>query len=201
MADTSYIARRTRELAKSAGMSTQDVRSMLAKQVGASGSTPKALSQANQRKVANLLKKGSKVFVGKIRTERQQRDLVQKQARQERKAWGNYYNERDNVSLLKALQDPMIASRLGEEDLQRAVERGKEFKKEQQTYDETTQMTWEQYQEDPRFQRMNIEFDMAGINAFFDGYVEDFADVVYSGWRGSGSPLEPYIGFDLGAWM
>lgn len=201
MADSSYIARRTRELAKSAGLSTSDVREMLARQIGAPGATPKLLSQGNQRKIVSLLKKGSSVFVGEIRTPAQRRDVIQKQNRRERKAWGDRnVEERENTSLLKALQNPLIAARLTTEDLKQPVNRAAEFQKEQKAFDDTLQMTWEQYQADRRFQTMNTEFDTAGIAAFFNGFIEDFADTVYPGWRGSGSPLEPYVGFELGAW-
>lgn len=201
MADRSYIARRTREMAKSAGLSTQQVRQILAQQIKAPGTTPELLSKGNQRKVANLLKKGSKVFVGEIRTPAQQRDIIQKQAYKERKAWGNNIEERNNNSLLKPLQNSRIASRLTLEDLSRPIARGNEYLAEQKDYEDTVGMTWEDYVNDPRYQTMNLNYDKAGVAAFFKGYVEDFADTVYPNWRGMGSPIEPYIGFDLGAWL
>lgn len=201
MADRSYIARRTREMAKSAGLSTQQVRQILAQQIKAPGITPELLSKGNQRKVANLLKKGSRVFVGEIRTPAQQRDIIQKQAYKERKAWGNNFEERNNNSLLKPLQNSRIASRLTLEDLSRPIARGNEYLAEQKDYEDTVGMTWEDYVNDPRYQTMNLNYDKAGIAAFFKGYVEDFADTVYPNWRGMGSPIEPYIGFDLGAWL
>ncbi|HJG85393.1 MAG TPA: hypothetical protein K8V21_08440 [Weissella thailandensis] len=201
MADRSYIARRTREMAKSAGLSTQQVRQILAQQIQAPGTTPELLSKGNQRKVANLLKKGSKVFVGEIRTPAQQRDIIQKQAYKERKAWGNNIEERNNNSLLKPLQNSRIASRLTLEDLSRPIARGNEYLAEQKDYEDTVGMTWEDYVNDPRYQTMNLNYDKAGVAAFFKGYVEDFADTVYPNWRGMGSPIEPYIGFDLGAWL
>lgn len=200
MATSGYIARRTRELAKSAGLPVSDVRSMLANQVGASGATPALLSQGNQRKIASLLKKGSSVFVGQIRTPAQRRNVIQKQARRERQAWGNRVIERENNSLLEAFKNKQMAAHLAPADLETPINRGIAFREEQRSFSEVTNMSWDEYRQDPRFMKMDVTFDKAGIMTFFDGYIEDFADTVYSNWRGSGSPLEPYIGFDLGAW-
>ncbi len=132
MADSSYIARRTRELAKSAGLSTSDVREMLARQIGRPvGQPPKMLSQGNQTKDCVVdLKRGSSVFVGEIRTPAQRRDVIQKQNKRERQAWGDRnVEERENTSLLKALQNPLIAARLTTEDLKQPVNRAAELPK------------------------------------------------------------------------